>query len=81
MTTKDDIRKWLQAGKDQSATHMIVVCDRFDYEDYPVYVAIGDDVRCVEANINAEQMQGVMEIYRLDMSWEQQLSQPRAFNR
>lgn len=38
MTTQDDIREWFLAGTELAATHLIVVCDTFDHEDYPVYV-------------------------------------------
>lgn len=29
---------WLAQGKRLKATHLIVVCDTYDYEDYPVFV-------------------------------------------
>jgi|ERR1039458_6306432 hypothetical protein len=38
MTTKEDLRRWFNEGVELKATHMIVVCDTFDHEDYPVYV-------------------------------------------
>lgn len=36
--TQEEIRAWLLEGKAQGATHTIIVCDTFDYEDYPVHV-------------------------------------------
>jgi hypothetical protein len=35
--TKQDIIGWLDRGKAQGATHVIVVCDTFDWDDYPVF--------------------------------------------
>jgi len=48
-TTKEDIQRWLDYGKESGATHVIVVCDTFDWEDYPVYVSPTEDVN-EEAN-------------------------------
>ena len=40
-TTRNEIRGWLKRGQRQKATHVIVVCDTFDHEDYPVYIEAG----------------------------------------
>ena len=37
-TTKEDLRQWYKEASRLKATHMIVVYDTFDHEDYPVYV-------------------------------------------
>ena len=38
--TYEEIKGWLDEGrKRKDITHMIVVCDTWDHEDYPVYVA------------------------------------------
>lgn len=80
MTTTVELRAWLEEGKRQGATHMIVVCDTFDYDDYPVYVQPGTDVRVVETEYRNRPMSKIMEVYRLDMNWESQLGAVRAFN-
>lgn len=82
-TSKQDLRRWFIDGVEQHATHMVVVCDTFDYEDYPVYVSAEGDVRkiVVEHSLSAGNMQKVMEVYRLDMDMEAQLSsQTLVFN-
>ena len=38
MTTNTDIGEWFDDGVELGASHMIIVCDTFDHEDYPVYV-------------------------------------------
>jgi hypothetical protein len=74
MTTVSDIRNWLYAGKDKGNTHMIVVCDTFDYEDYPVYVKEGENIAEYVAKYqNYEQMSRVMEIYNYSMDLDEQL--------
>jgi hypothetical protein len=59
---------------------MIVVCDTFDYEDYPVYVKPGEDVHKIASGYDRVNMQKVMEVYNLSMDRETQLNQHRAFN-
>jgi hypothetical protein len=78
-TEKSDIRGWLERGKKEGATHLIVVCDTWDYEDYPVLVSPKQDVREVESEHNKD-MQKVMEVYNLSMDWDTQLNQFRSFN-
>lgn len=79
-TSKETIRRWFQEGISQSATHMIVVCDTFDWDDYPVYVSSKENVREKEAEYDGKNMQKVMEVYNLAMDMEPQLIQQRAFN-
>lgn len=81
MTTKEEIRSWLERGKREGATHVIVVCDSFDYEDYPVMVKPGGkSCREVEAEYSGKNMQRVMEVYSLSLDFESQLREHRAFH-
>lgn len=69
MTTVNQIRDWLgQASREH--THMLVVCDTYDYDDYPVYT---DDVSGAIKKYKAASMQKIMEVYDLSMSHEEQL--------
>jgi hypothetical protein len=77
--SKTDISEWFDRGLAQGATHMIIVCDTYDYEDYPKYVLPGQDVRVVEKNCNGN-MQKVMEVYNLQMDKATQMNERRAFN-
>lgn len=80
-TTQEDIRKWLEEGKnDKDITHMIVVCDTFDYEDYPVYVTKSENPREKFQEYDEKNMQKVMEVYSYNKSLESQLNEHRAFN-
>lgn len=73
--TRKDIQRWFKEGKKQNATHMIVACDTFDWEDYPVFVMPGQDVRKM-----ASKQEKVMEVYSLSKNMESQLDEPRAFH-
>ena len=79
-TTRDDITQWLHRGQEKGATHMLVVCDTFDYSDYPVFVMPGQDAHKVADENNGRNMTKLMEVYKLAMDWETQLSQFRSFN-
>lgn len=78
--THNVIQNWFDRGVEQGATHMIVACDDFDHEDYPVYVKPEQDVAAEEARLRESSMQRVMEVYNLSMDRDQQLAQHRAFN-
>jgi hypothetical protein len=76
MTDRAQITTWFQDGVEQRATHMIVVCDTFDWEDYPVYVPEGVDVRGVipKYQLSAGNMQKVMEVYDLRQDMAEQVN-------
>lgn len=77
-TTQADIRGWLEQGKANGATHVIVACDTFDYEDYPVNVMPGQDPRKVAEDYDRKDMQTVMEVYALHLDWDSQLNERRS---
>jgi len=78
MTTKSTIASWFDRGVAEGASHMIVICDTFDYEDYPVFVDTAEEAR--DRFNNPGEMQRVMEVYNLKMDKEAQLNQNRVFN-
>lgn len=80
MTSKEDIRRWIRDGVRQGATHVIVVCDSFDHDDYPVYVKPGEDPKTKVSEYEAKPMQSIMEVYALHLDTEAQLSEPRSFH-
>ena len=79
-TTREDIEQWFKEGVRQGATHMVVVCDTFDWEDFPVYVEPGKNPRDVFAEHHEKNMEKVMEVYSLKMPMEDQLNEHRAFH-
>lgn len=78
--SKEDIRGWLQDGIARGATHVIVCCDGFDYEDYPVYVQPNQEASEVAARIHGSNMQACVEAYDLSMDIESQLEEYRAWH-
>lgn len=78
--TRDEIERWFEQGLVDNATHMIVVCDTYDWEDYPVYVMPGQNPREVAEEYGGKGMRKIMEVYSLKMDMEKQLNEHRAFH-
>ena len=73
-TTMKDIEGWLERGKEVEATHMLVICDSFSYEDYPVYVTADQDVhKIIEEKCKSDNMQRLMECYSYAHDLEKKL--------
>jgi len=85
MTTKVEIKLWFEGalvteGTVKDYSHMLVVCDTFDHDDYPVYVKRGDSVIDTVKHYDNKSMQRVVEVYDLDIDLEQQLNVDRVWN-
>lgn len=76
--TVNRISEWFDRGIGLKATHMIVVCDTFDHEDYPVFVKKEENVHEKESEYDEKDMQIIMEVYDLSMSKGKQLDEVRA---
>ncbi len=78
--TKEDISSWFDDGLKQGATHMIIVCDTYDWDDYPVYILKDEKIKHREKEYDGINMQKIMEVYNLSLVKEGQLNESRAFN-
>ena len=78
--TREDIKRWLGQARDLGASHMVVMCDTLDYEDYPIFVMPGDDPRVHQDQKHPGNMQTVMECYSMALSDEEQLAEHRALH-
>ena len=79
-TTKTTISRWFESGKRMKATHMLVVCDMLNHENYPVYVKKTEDVHEKYKEYDGSNMQKVLEVYSLSRPMEMQLQEVRAFH-
>lgn len=75
----DDIRRWIKRAP-EGTTHMIVVCDTFSYEDFPIFVSNDVDFWKEYDAHNGPNMSRIMEVYDLRMDHESQITAHRAFN-
>jgi hypothetical protein len=78
--TKEQISKWFDFAKQSGFAYMIIVCDMFEYTDYPVYVYAGNNLRERANRVIATDMQVIMECYDLSMDKEAQFAERRAQN-
>ena len=76
----EDIRRWLEYAKAQGSTHLIVVYDEFECDDYPVHVMPGENVQKKMEEYDKKDMQKVVEVYSFKHGIDEQLAQGRVFN-
>ena len=75
----EDIRSWLNRAKAKpNCTHVVVVCDTYDWEDYPVFVMQNEDIQEQVDHYNGSSMQKVLEVYKLDLDLDTQMQEPQA---
>lgn len=72
------IESWLKREKAAESDYMLVVCDTFDHEDYPVYVSKKDIDKTIQQY--SGNMQTIMEIYNLSLDIDAQLAEKRAWH-
>ena len=75
MICREEIREWLQSAKEMGSTHMLVVCDTYDWEDYPVFVKPGDSIHDKICEFKGKNMQKIMEVYCMTEDLEEQLAE------
>lgn len=63
--SREDVNRWIVNGKKMGATHIISVCDTFDYDDYPVYIMPNDDLEKKKSYYNGGNMQKINEVIDL----------------
>jgi hypothetical protein len=79
--TYQDVAAWFDRGVKNNATHLIVVCDTFDWDDYPVYVDESEDFYSVYDKYSGGQnMQRIMEVYDLKADKAEQLDKALVHN-
>jgi hypothetical protein len=75
-SSREDISIWFDRGVEQRKTHMAVVCDTFDWEDYPVYFNSTDEAKAWKPG----EMQKLMEVYALHLPKADQMAEHRSFH-
>lgn len=65
MITNVEKQRWIKEGKKKKARAILIVCDTFSYEDYPVYVSKNENVSTVRARYDGVNMQRVQEVVML----------------
>ena len=76
---KAKIWTWIESAQ-ESNTHVLIVRDTFDNENYPVYVEEDEDANERVKFFNDKQMSKVDEVYNLKMDHKKQINSRRAWN-
>ena len=58
----EDVGRWVEDGRTRGATHLISVCDTFDWDDYPVYVMPGENLEDKKKEYDSKSMQKINEV-------------------
>ncbi len=73
------IKNCLYRGDNGEYSHLLIVCDTFDFEDYPVYIKKEEDIH-EKIKEYSKNMQKIMEVYNYAIDLEYQLSERRAYH-
>jgi hypothetical protein len=82
--TMMDIEGWLAEGQEKGATHVVVVHDTYDHDNFPLYIMPGENARdvfnkkYVEGRSPTSASYGADECYDLRMDIDAQLQEHRA---
>jgi hypothetical protein len=80
VASKEDIKRFFKRFNKNIHSHMLVVCDTYDYDDYPVFVLKTENVLKLIGKYNEKSMQKVIEVYSGDIDFEKQLHEERSWN-
>lgn len=76
----ETLANWFDRGIEQEATHMIIVVDEFDYNDYAMYhTGTAEEIKRKVEIINQQNMQRVMGVYNLAKDKKEQFDQHRCW--
>lgn len=79
-----DIKDWLDEGLKSNARWVIIGLDRFDYENYPIYVNADEDPWATISHLGDNGTGGMGdsydEVYDLNLDIEAQLNERRAYH-
>jgi hypothetical protein len=78
--TKQEISDWFDRALFNGCSHLIIVCDTFDWEDYPVYVMPNESVHEKASEFDGRNMQKVMEVYSMKLDKQSQMNEYRGFH-
>lgn len=83
VTSYNVIEGWLKRGKDEGKRWVVVICDTFDWGDYPVFFGEDEKDACLAKIASAkagENMMRLMEVYDLNEDIDGQMGEHRAMH-
>jgi hypothetical protein len=80
LASKQDIYTWIKFAKEKKQRFLIVVCDTFDHNDYPVYAKDEEQCKTKFDKYNGKELQRIEEIYDLEKDINEQLQSLKAWH-
>jgi hypothetical protein len=74
------LSEWFDQGVSKGMAYMIVVCDSFSYEDYPVFTCADVEEFGKAYKASTSNMQRVREVYDLNMDKNMQIWETQAMH-
>lgn len=71
---------WLAEAKKQKASHLIMACDTFNYENYPIFAHGKKDCQEKVRKHNGQNMQRVDAVYNMRRSIKNQRAEERPWH-
>ena len=68
--TRDDIDRWIEEGQDKGATHVVVVHDTYDHDNFPLFIMPGENAREVFNKKYVNDRQPTEAAYRADECYD-----------
>lgn len=75
-----DLSSWFNRGLRNGNKYMMVYCDTFDYDDYPVFFDHANDLHTYMDNARHAEMTRLMGVYDLSMDKESQIQEGRCMH-
>jgi len=80
MISKYEINQMLKRAKQQNAKYMIVVCDNYDFSDFPVFVKSKKELEETLQEYAIKRDYKIMEVYDMSMDLNKQLNEEKAWH-
>lgn len=78
--TKQMIKNMLDSGIGKGYSHLLIICDKWDYEYYPKYVEEKDNINNIIKRYGGENLEVIEEIYSYGLDLESQLNEYRSYH-
>ncbi|KKM82799.1 hypothetical protein LCGC14_1315970 [marine sediment metagenome] len=78
--SEKEIKGWIEEAQRQKSSHLLIITDTFDYDNYPVFAHGKKDCMKKIEEYNDINMQKVEEVYNMRRSIKKQFKENRSWN-
>jgi len=77
--TKNNLIKWFQIGVKNNQSYMIIECDTYNFDDFPIYTNSLEEFEEEYKKVSSRRNQ-IMEVYDLKIDMNLQMNEDRSFH-